>query len=154
MELKQEGIYIAQGPENNVLIKIVGKAPMLEVAGAIDLNHFYKTGEAKNLSKTSDEVLDILSCPEKYNFEYPSFTEAVKSEGIDRSKGKSIDIENIPDDDFQTYAKEYKNLHGYLKPDEAERKFIMWLRQKHNISINNGHFIVKKIKAYFQNRQQ
>lgn len=151
-ELKQEGIYIAQGPETNVLIKFVGKAPLLEVAGAIDLNHFYRTGEAKSLSKTSNEVLDILSCPEKYNFEDPSFTETVKSEGIDCSKGKNIDVENISEDDFQIYTKEYKNLHGYLKPDEAERKFIMWLRQKHNISINNGHFIVKKIKAYFQTR--
>lgn len=151
-ELKQEGIYIAQGPETNVLIKFVGKAPLLEVAGAIDLNHFYRTGEAKSLSKTSNEVLDILSCPEKYNFEDPSFTEAVKSEGIDCSKGKSIDVENISENDFQIYAKKYKDLHSYLKPDEAERKFIIWLRQEHNISINNGLFLVKKIKAYFQTR--
>lgn len=149
-ELTKEGVYIAQGPETNILIKFVGKAPLLEVVGAIDLNLFYRTGEAKNLSKTSDEVLDILSCPEKYNFEAPSFTEAVKSEGIDRFKGKKIDIENIPNDDFQAYVKEYKELHGLFSPDEAERKFIIWLRQKHNVSINNGHYIVKKIKAYFQ----
>ncbi len=151
-ELTKEGIYIAQGPEINVLIKVVGKAPLLEVVGAIDLNRFYRTGEAKNLSKTSEEVLDILSCPEKYNFEPPSFTEAVKSEGIDRSKGKKIDVENISNDDFQAYIKEYKELHALFKPDEAEIKFVMWLRQKHNISINNGQFIVKKIKAYFQTK--
>lgn len=146
----KEGVFIAQGPENNILIRVVGKAPLLEIVGAIDLNAFYNTGSAKNLAKDSYEVMDILSCPEKYNFQTPSFTDAVMSEGLDYNKGKKIDIDNLPDDDFQSYVKEYKALHALYNSDQAEIKFIMWLKQTHDISFNNGKYLVKKIKAFFQ----
>ena len=46
MELKA-GMWIAKGPEINVLLRVCGKSPILEIKGAIDLNYFFATGKAK-----------------------------------------------------------------------------------------------------------
>lgn len=42
MELKA-GMWIAKGPEINVLLRVCGKSPLLEIKGAIDLNYFFAT---------------------------------------------------------------------------------------------------------------
>ena len=148
-ELK-EGLYIAQGPETNVLIRFVGTAPMLEIKGAIDLNEFYKTGTAVNLAKDSVEVLEIMSCPEKYNFEKPSITDAIQSEGIDQNKGKSYD--DLNESDFDTFVAKYKELRCMYNSNETESKFLIWLRKEHNVAITTGKFIISKIKASFQRK--
>ena len=63
MELKA-GMWIAKGPEINVLLRVCGKSPLLEIKGAIDLNYFYATGKAKELDVTSNTITDILMYPE------------------------------------------------------------------------------------------
>ena len=89
-ELK-DGVYIAQGPDTNILIRVVGKVPLLEIVGAINLNKFYQTGKVESLSKDSIEVLDILSCPEKYCFENPSLSNVVENKtGLNEDKGLSL----------------------------------------------------------------
>ena len=46
------GMWIAQGPETNVLLLLSGVEPLLEVVGAIDLNYFKQNGKLKILLKT------------------------------------------------------------------------------------------------------
>lgn len=54
------GMWIAQGPETNVLLLLSELEPLLEVVGAIDLNYFKQNGKAKDLTKDSPEVVDIM----------------------------------------------------------------------------------------------
>lgn len=144
-ELKKSGLYIAQGPETNVLIKVEGKAPLLEIVGAIDLNEFNRTGKAKELDKNSIEVLDIMSCPEKYCFESPSITDAIKNEeGLNKKSGR--DADTVKESEYDNFIAEYKRLHQLYPPAQAEPKFALWLKQKHNISLNSSQFVISKIK--------
>lgn len=145
-ELK-EGVYIAQGPETNILIRLVGKAPMLEVIGAIDLNKFYQTGKVVNLEKNSIEVLDVISCPEKYRFELPSVTSVVETKtGIDRESGRKVT--DIEDSEISEFTNKYQSLIKlYGNCDTAENRMILWLKKEKNISISQGRFVIDKIKA-------
>ena len=145
-ELK-EGVYIAQGPETNILIRLVGKAPMLEVIGAIDLNKFYQTGKVVNLEKNSIEVLDVISCPEKYRFELPSVTSVVETKtGIDRESGRKVT--DIEDSEISEFTDKYQSLIKlYGNCDTAENRMILWLKKEKNISISQGRFVIDKIKA-------
>ena len=59
MELKA-GMWIAKGPEINVLLRVCGKSPLLEIKGAIDLKLFSATGKAKELD-VSNEITDIYN---------------------------------------------------------------------------------------------
>lgn len=150
-ELK-EGVYIAQGPETNILIRLIGKAPMLDVIGAIDLNQFYQTGNVVNLSKNSIEVLDIMSCPEKYRFELPSVTSVVETKaGIDRDSGRKIT--DIEDSEITEFTNKYQSLIKlYGDSDMAENRMILWLKKEKNISISQGRFVIDKIKTIINKR--
>ena len=41
------GMWIAQGPETNVLLLLSGVEPLLEVVGAIDLNYWFSARGTK-----------------------------------------------------------------------------------------------------------
>lgn len=148
-ELK-EGIYIAQGPETNILIRLAGKSPLLTVIGAIDLNQFYQTGKVENLSKDSIEVLDIMSCPEKYRFEVPSITSAIENiKGIDRETGRTLnDIKDEEESEFLNKYQELIRLYGDC--DTANTRMILYLKREKNISISQGRFVIEKLKKLLQ----
>lgn len=148
-ELK-EGIYIAQGPETNILIRLAGKSPLLTVIGAIDLNQFYQTGKVENLSKDSIEVLDIMSCPEKYRFEVPSITSAIENiKGIDKETGRTLnDIKDEEESEFLNKYQELIRLYGDC--DTANTRMILYLKREKNISISQGRFVIEKLKKLLQ----
>lgn len=147
-ELK-EGIYIAQSPEINILIRVAGKAPLLSIIGAIDLNKFYQTGKVENLSENSIEVLDIMSCPEKYRFEPPSITSAIESTGINKELGRTLsDITNDEESEFVRKYQELIRLYGSC--DKADNRMILWLKKEKNIAISQGRFVIEKIKKLIQ----
>lgn len=148
-ELK-EGIYIAQGPETNILIRLAGKSPLLTVVGAIDLNQFYQTGKVTNLSKDSIEVLDIMSCPEKYRFEVPSITSAIENiKGIDKETGRTLnDIKDEEESEFLNKYQELIRLYGDC--DTANTRMILYLKREKNISISQGRFVIEKLKKLLQ----
>lgn len=143
-ELK-EGVYIAQGPETNVLIRLVGKAPLLEVIGAIDLNAFFQTGKVENLSKDSIEVLDIMSCPEKYRFEEPAVTSVVLSKpGIDKDSGRRL--EDVKDSEMDEFTNKYRSLVKlYGSTEKAKNKMLLWLKMEKNLAISQGVFVLENI---------
>lgn len=142
-ELK-EGMYIAQGTETNILIRLAGKAPLLEVIGAIDLNKFYQTGVVENLPKNSIEVLDILSCPEKYRFEKPATTSVIEKPGINKESGRSID--EVEDSEIKEFTNKYKSfIQLYNNEQTAKNKMLLWLKQEKNIAIMTGAYVIEKI---------
>ena len=145
-ELK-EGVYIAQGPETNVLVKIIGQSPFSEIVGAIDLNAFCKDGTVRKLTEKDVEVQDILSCPEKYRFEVPSLTEAVN--GVGMIELGEVDIKGLTqsEEEIIKCTKKIKELDCIYERTVAETKMKIWLKNSFNYSLSQGEFIIKKLRA-------
>ena len=126
MELKA-GMWIAQGSETNILILLSGKAPVLKVRGAIDLNTFNSTGKAKELTENSVEVQDILMYPEKYVFLEPSISEAINNEGFNQTPES---VQELTDKDkiLEEGMKYYKSAICLCKNlDEAKVQTRLFL---------------------------
>lgn len=140
------GMFIARGPEVNVLLRLVGAAPLLEVKSAIDLNKFYNDGEVVELKKNSIEIIDIMSYPEKYDFEMPSTTVTILNEkGIDNDIPR--DEETITEEFIDKCVDKYKAfIKLTMSQEQAENKLILWLKREHAYSITQGRAILKKIK--------
>ena len=136
------GMWIAQGPETNVLLLLSGVEPLLEVVGAIDLNYFKQNGKAKDLTKDSPEVVDIMMYPEKYTFALPSITEVVDNVGIgdlqtleglgeDSRKGKIIE-EGI------AYYKSTLPLYGI---EQAKVRTRLHLKKKYSLKMSQANYV-------------
>ena len=117
MKLKA-GMWIAQGPQTNVLLLLHGESPMLKVGGAIDLNEFKRTGKAKQLEEGSAEVQDILMFPDKYTFEPPCITDAIDNEGF---KQKLETVTDLKDKD-EMIADGTRYFQAVLSTTPMERK--------------------------------
>ena len=146
-ELKP-GVFIAQGKQNNVLINVQGNGQFMEIVSAIDLNAFYKDGTVKKLDKTSVEVVDIMSFQESYNFEVPSLTDAVKSAGM------VINLDDIDpngltqsEEELQKCFKKLKELDSYWNRETAETKMKVWLMHEFGYALNQGTFIINKLRT-------
>lgn len=140
------GMFIARGPELNVLIRLIGKEPMLEVKSAIDLNKFYNEGKVVELERNSIEVIDIMQYPEKYDFEKPSITATISNE-----KGIDCDIDRDEDtiteeflDSCVDKLKSFINLT--MNTEQADNRLVIWLKREHAYSITQGRAILKKVK--------
>lgn len=140
------GMFIARGPEVNILIRLVGKEPMLEVKSAIDLNKFYNEGKVVELKRDSIEVIDIMSYPEKYDFESPSTTATIFNEkGIDCDVDR--DEESITEEFTDTCVNKLKSfINLTMDTEQAENKLVIWLKREHAYSITQGRAILKKVK--------
>lgn len=140
------GIWIAQGPEVNTLIHLVGKSPMLSVIGAIDLNAFYKNGEVRKLDINSIEVQDIMMYPEKYQFETIN-----TSSTVENILGYNCDVardeETITEEFINSCIVKYRQFIKLTDSiDEAKTKMKIWLKREHQFSVSQGgYFINNKI---------
>lgn len=137
------GMWIAQGPELNVLLLLGGKQPLLEVLGAIDLNHFNATGKAKDLDKDSEEVTDILMYPEKYNFEPPSITDAIKNaEGLGSKKFEGINEDDAKKEKMLKDAiKYYKSTIAVYGLDKGRAMTKNYIRNKYNMKMSQASYM-------------
>ena len=59
MALK-EGVWMAQGPSQNIIIKAVGEAPFIKILKGISMNEFFNTGRVKELGENSIEIQHIV----------------------------------------------------------------------------------------------
>lgn len=137
MELKA-GLWIAQGQATNILLNLQGKAPLLEVKGAIDLNHFEKTGETKLLTKNSDEVVDILSYPESYQFFAPAISDAIyNSIGLGSKRFEKLEKELTPEESHKAIEqyRSYLLLYGI---DGAKTKLRTYLRNEFKLTMGQA----------------
>lgn len=138
------GMWIAQGPETNILILLTGTEPMLEVIGGIDLNYFNATGKAKELTKASPEIQDILMYPDKYTFAKPSITDAIqnavglgdtsKFEGLGEDSGKREKMVT----EALAYYKSALPLYGL---EQAKVKTKLHIRSKYNLKMSQANYI-------------
>jgi hypothetical protein len=145
MELKA-GIWIAQGPSTNILLRLGGKAPMLEVIGAIDLNHFYDTGKARELTSESGEVIDILSYPENYNFFPPAISDAIKNiEGIGSYKFEAY---NATPEEKRKIVEMWKCLLPLYGFDKAKAKLRLYIKNELNMTLGQAALFSNEIVNY------
>lgn len=149
MELKA-GLWIAQGQATNILLNLQGKAPLLEVKGAIDLNHFEKTGETKLLTKNSDEVVDILSYPESYQFFTPAISDTIyNSFGLGSKRFEKLERELTPEESYKATEqyRAYLLLYGI---DGAKVRLRTYLRNEFKLTMGQAviasNAIIKNFK--------
>jgi hypothetical protein len=125
MELKA-GMWIAKGPEINVLLRLCGKSPMLEIKGAIDLNYFFHTGKAKELDVNSTAITDILAYPENYTFDPPSINDVIANiEGMGKCTFESYDATPEETKKCLEYYKSVLPLYGFETAKAKLRVYIM-----------------------------
>ena len=142
MELKA-GMWIAKGPEINVLLRLCGKAPMLEIKGAIDLNYFYATGKAKELDVASNTITDILMYPENYSFDPPSITDVIaNANGIGKRTFEAYDATPEETKKCVDYYKDILPLHGI---DKSKSKLRIFIRRELNLTMGQASLFSNEI---------
>lgn len=146
MSKLREGVWMAQGPSQNVIIKAVGTAPFIEIVSAISMNCFYETGEVKKLTSKSPEIRDILQNPDKYSFEALTVTDAVHNLiGIETLSNKIIN-NSITDEDIKDLARKYRKHLERFGP-ELDHKFIMDLCINYKLDVSQANNLLEnKIK--------
>ena len=136
------GMWIAQGPETNILLLLSGVEPLLEVVGAIDLNYFKQNGKAKDLTKDSPEVVDIMMYPEKYTFALPSITEVVDNVGI----GDLQTLEGLGEDSRKDKITEegiayYKSTLPLYGIEQAKVRTRLHLKKKYSLKMSQANYV-------------
>lgn len=147
MELKA-GMWIAQGPQTNVLLRLGGKAPMLEVLGAIDLNYFFETGKAKELTNESSAVIDILNYPENYSFFPPSISDAIlNTDGLGSHKFESYDA---TPEEKKKVIEMYKALLPLYGTDRAKAKLRIFIKNELSMTMGQATLFSNEIIQFMQ----
>lgn len=136
------GMWIAQGPETNVLLLLSGVEPLLEVVGAIDLNHFKQNGKAKDLTKESPEVVDIMMYPEKYTFALPSITEVVDNVGIgDLQTLEGLGEDSRKDKIIEEGISYYKSTLPLYGIEQAKVRTRLHLKKKFSLKMSQANYV-------------
>lgn len=136
------GMWIAQGPETNVLLLLSGVEPLLEVIGAIDLNYFKQSGKAKDLTKDSPEVVDIMMYPEKYTFALPSITEVIDGVGIgDLQTLEGIGEDSRKDKIIEEGISYYRTALPLYGTEQAKVRTRLHLKKKYNLKMSQANYI-------------
>ena len=136
------GMWIAQGPETNVLLLLSGVEPLLEVVGAIDLNYFKQNGKAKDLTKDSPEVVDIMMYPEKYTFALPSITEVVDNVGIgDLQTLEGLGEDSRKDNIIEEGIAYYKSTLPLYGIEQAKVRTRLHLKKKYSLKMSQANYV-------------
>lgn len=147
MELKA-GMWIAKGPEINVLLRVCGKSPLLEIKGAIDLNYFYATGKAKELDITSSEVTDILQYPESYTFDPPSINDVVSNiHGIGKCTFESYNATPEETNKCIAYYKDILPLYGF---ETSKAKLRLFIKKEFNLTMGQAALFASDVLKLIQ----
>lgn len=147
MELKA-GIWIAKGPEINVLLRVCGKAPLLEIKGAIDLNYFYATGKAKELDVTSNEITDILQYPENYTFDPPSINDVVSNiHGIGKCTFESYNATPEETNKCINYYKDILPLYGF---ESSKARLRLFIKREFNLTMGQASLFASDVLKLIQ----
>ena len=136
------GMWIAQGPETNVLLLLSGVEPLLEVVGAIDLNYFKQNGKAKDLTKDSPEVVDIMMYPEKYTFALPSITEVVDNVGIgDLQTLEGLGEDSRKDKIIEEGIAYYNSTLPLYGIEQAKVRTRLHLKKKYSLKMSQANYV-------------
>ena len=144
VELKEEGLYIANGKDISVLIKVVGKAPMLDIVCGVLLNEMQANNTVKVLDKNSPEIQDILLHPDTYVFDYPVLSEAVNNSlGLNKPHSKQIEY---TEKQFSKWVEKYQKLKKDY-PEECNVKMTVALVSNDKFSVDQAEMIIKQINS-------
>lgn len=147
MQLKKAGIYIAVGDRTNVLIKVVGQAPVLEIVSGILLNDFYNVGKVTPLTKKSIELQDIIENPDKYIFQSPAITDSIEEENpFDGESTKGVPTDTELKEITELY-KEHLAIYGNTT------KFVVTMLQRGH-SVSQTNVIITMIKKQLNHAGQ
>lgn len=144
VELKEEGLYIANGKDISVLVKVVGKAPMLDIVCGVLLNEMQANNTVKVLDKNSPEIQDILLHPDTYVFDYPVLSEAVNNSlGLNKPHSKQIEY---TEKQFSKWVEKYQKLKKDY-PEECNVKMTVALVSNDKFSVDQAEMIIKQINS-------
>ena len=107
LELKKAGLYIANGKNVSILIKVTGTAPMLDIVSGVLLNDMEKDGTITKLSPDSLLIQDILMNPKNYIFDLPAISDAIYK---DPNKEESTKTTNLNNEELEKYIGKYEDL--------------------------------------------
>lgn len=113
LELKKAGLYIANGKNVSVLIKVTGEAPMLDIVSGVLLNDMEKDGTITKLDQDSYIIQDILMNPKNYIFDLPAVSDAIKQDPM-KDSNKSTDLE---EEELEDLIDRYQDLR-VMYPDK------------------------------------
>lgn len=144
VELKEEGLYIANGKDISVLVKVVGKAPMLDIVCGVLLNEMQANNTVKVLDKNSPEIQDILLHPDTYVFDYPVLSEAINNSlGLNKPHSKQIEY---TEKQFSKWVEKYQKLKKDY-PEECNVKMTVALVSNDKFSVDQAEMIIKQINS-------
>ena len=108
LELKKAGLYIANGKNVSVLIKVTGEAPMLDIVSGVLLNDMERDGTITKLDQDSFVIQDILMNPKNYIFDLPAVSDAIKGDPM-KETNKSTNMEDF---ELENLIDTYRNLRN------------------------------------------
>lgn len=142
VELTKAGLYIAQGATTNVLIRVVGTAPMLNIVSGVLLNKMVSpSGEVVVLGPNDPEIQDIICNPNDYIYELPSISESIEKSGFEKEVNKNVEYSDKQFNEWVSTYKEYLSLYK----DNWEPKFTIYLLKNTRYSKSQVGTILKEI---------
>lgn len=141
LELKKAGLYIANGRNVSVLIKVTGEAPMLDIVSGVLLNDMDRDGTIVKLDANSVIIQDILMNPKNYIFDLPAVSAAIK-EDYKKDSSKSTDLLA---NELEDLAEIYQNFQR-MYPTMFIVKMQAYIIGK-GYSKNQADIIIRKIES-------
>lgn len=141
LELKKSGLYIANGKNVSVLIKVTGEAPMLDIISGVLLNDMEKDGTVTKLDQDSYIIQDILMNPKNYIFDLPAVSDAIKQDPMKESN-KSTDLE---EEELEDLIDRYQDLRT-MYPDKYIIKMQAVIIGK-GYSKSQADIIIRQIES-------
>lgn len=135
-ELK-EGVWMAQGPSQNVIVKAVGEAPFIKIISGIEMNSFFDTGKVKQLTEKSVEIQHIIQNPYEYHFEPLTVSESVlNAMGLGR-KCFSKSTKDFSEFELEQITEAYR-MHVNTYGTDEDNAFIVRLYKTYGLSVGEG----------------
>ena len=141
LELKKAGLYIANGKNVSVLIKVTGEAPMLDIVSGVLLNDMEKDGTVTKLDQDSYIIQDILMNPKNYIFDLPAVSDAIKQDPM-KDSNKSTDLE---EEELEDLIDRYQDLR-VMYPDKYIIKMQAVIIGK-GYSKSQADIIIRQIES-------
>ena len=141
LELKKAGLYIANGKNVSVLIKVTGEAPMLDIISGVLLNDMEKDGTVTKLDQDSYIIQDILMNPKNYIFDLPAVSDAIKQDPM-KDSNKSTDLE---EEELEDLIDRYQDLR-IMYPDKYIIKMQAVIIGK-GYSKSQADIIIRQIES-------
>lgn len=143
LELKRAGLYIANGKNTSVLVRVAGEYPYLRVISGVLLNDMEKDGTVTVLKEADPELQDIVCNPKNYIFDLPSVSSSIKNEnGLKTTEKKSIEFTN---EQFDEWVNKYISFTK-MYPEQYNVKAQVMIISA-GFSISQADLIIQQIQT-------